>query len=111
METFGRASIVLIHFPFSDLSQTKLRPALILSQTTKEDWILCQITSNSNADEKAIEIQLEDFVEGSLSQISYARPNKIFTGHESLILKRVGILSDKKTREVIKAIVHILTGE
>ncbi len=111
METFERASIVLIHFPFSDLSQTKLRPALVLSQTTKEDRILCQITSNSNVDEKAVEIHPDDFVEGSLRHISYARPNKIFTGHESLILKRVGVLSDEKYTQIIESVIEILRSK
>lgn len=62
MATFGRASIVLMNFPFSDLSQTKLRPAIILASASKEDWILCQITGNSNIDDKAIEITDGDFV-------------------------------------------------
>jgi mRNA interferase MazF len=73
MATFGRASVVLMNFPFSDLSQTKLRPAMILASASKEEWIVCQITSNSHIDDNAIEITDGDFVEGSLRQISYAR--------------------------------------
>jgi mRNA interferase MazF len=39
-------SVVLIPFPFSDLSRAKLRPAIALAQTLRDDWILCQVTSN-----------------------------------------------------------------
>jgi len=70
MGAFGFASVVLVEFPFTDLSQTKLRPAVILAQATKEDWILCQITSNFGIDAKASEIKDSDFAQGSLRQIS-----------------------------------------
>jgi mRNA interferase MazF len=34
-----------VRFPFSDLSQTKLRPAVVLADAGRGDWILCQVTS------------------------------------------------------------------
>ena len=108
MVAFGIASVVLIDFPFSDLSRTKQRPAVVLAQANNEDWILCQVTSNAQIDAKAIEIKSSDFAKGSLQKISYARPNKIFTGHESLINKRVGILKKEKLENIIQAIVEIL---
>jgi hypothetical protein len=39
--------VVLVPFPFSDLSQTKVRPADCLADAGRGDWILCQVTSNS----------------------------------------------------------------
>ena len=111
MVAFGFASVVLVEFPFTDLSQTKLRPAVVLAQATKEDWILCQITSNFGIDNKAIEIKDTDFAQGSLRRTSYARPNKIFTGHESLIEKRVGILRDEKASEIVESVIKILRSK
>lgn len=111
MATFARASVVLVDFPFSDLSDTKLRPAIILAQAGREDFILCQITSNAFTDAKAIEIMNSDFVQGSLRQTSYARPNKIFTGHKSLINRRVGILKDEVLEKIIEAVSDILSGK
>ena len=49
-------TVVLVSFPFSDLSASKLRPAFILSGGERDDWLLCQITSNPYADSNAIEI-------------------------------------------------------
>ena len=43
-------AVVLVHFPFSDLSQTKLRPAVVLAGAGRGDWILCQVTSNPYGD-------------------------------------------------------------
>ena len=111
MAAFGFASIVLVNFPFSDLSNAKLRPAIVLAQANKEDWILCQITSNARIDSRAIEIKDTDFAQGSLRQTSFARPDKIFTGHESLVNRRVGILKDEKASEIIEAVVKILRKE
>ena len=106
MAAFGRASVVLVEFPFSDLSKTKLRPAVVLAQANQQDWFLCQITSNAGIDDKAIEIKDTDFVAGSLRQKSFARPDKIFTGHEVLINRRVGVLSADATIEVVVSILR-----
>lgn len=108
MVALGFASVVLMDFPFSDLSKTKLRPAIILAQSGREDWILCQLTSNANIDMKAVKLTDSDFAQGSLRQISYARPNKIFTGHQSLITRRIGILKKEKLEDIIRAIIEIL---
>ena len=108
MAAFGRASVVLVEFPFSDLSKTKLRPAVVLAQANRQDWFLCQITSNAGIDDMAIEIKDTDFVAGSLRQKSFARPDKIFTGHEILISRRVGILHDDATSKLVEAIVSVL---
>ena len=47
MVTPAAGSVVLVPFPFSDLSQTKLRPTVVLADAGRGDWILCQITSYS----------------------------------------------------------------
>ncbi len=108
MAAFGRASVVLVEFPFSDLSTAKLRPAVVLAQANQQDWFLCQITSNAGIEDKAIEIKDPDFAAGSLRQKSFARPDKIFTGHETLISRRVGILRDDATSKLVEAVVSIL---
>lgn len=79
------SDIVFVTFPFSDLSQTKLRPALVLANAQRGDWILCQITSQSYEDTQAIAINEADFQTGFLSKISYVRPHKIFTANEQLL--------------------------
>ncbi len=111
MAAFSRASVVLVEFPFSDLSDKKLRPAVVLAQANRRDWFLCQITSNAAIDERAIEIKQADFDMGSLRQQSYARPDKIFTGHESLIDRRVGVLNDSATSMIVDAVVAILKSK
>lgn len=45
MGTFAAAQVVVLPFPFSDLTQSKYRPALLVSSAGRGDWIACQITS------------------------------------------------------------------
>ena len=45
MEKFVKGEVVVIPFPFSDLTQAKRRPALVVTRLEGDDLILCQITS------------------------------------------------------------------
>jgi len=47
MAKFIKGDVVVIPFPFSDLTQTKRRPALVISALEGDDVILCQITSRT----------------------------------------------------------------
>ncbi len=66
MVASAAGTVVLIRFPFSDLSQTKLRPAVVLASVARGDRILCQITSKPYGDRNAVEIKKAAFVSGSL---------------------------------------------
>ncbi len=103
-------AVVLIRFPFSDLSQTKLRPAVALADADRGDWVLCQITSRSYADPRAVSIDNADFARGTLRVQSFARPGKLFTAHESLITSEAGTLSDTAFGRVQAAVVALLSG-
>lgn len=56
MATFIKGDVVIVPFPFSDLSQAKRRPALVVAQLAGDDLILCQITSQAQSDSYAIAI-------------------------------------------------------
>jgi PemK-like protein. len=102
--------IVFVAFPFSNLSHTKLRPALILANAQRGDWLLCQITSKSYGDNKSICIDDSAYLFGSLAHISYIRPNKLFTANEEIIVKKVASLNKEAHHKVIAAIQEILTN-
>jgi len=67
-------AVVLVRFPFSDLSQAKLRPAVVLADAGRGDWILCQVTSNPYGDAQAVTLDHASFATDSLYVTSYARP-------------------------------------
>ena len=84
--------VVLVPFPFSDLSQTKVRPAVCLVPVGRGDWVLCQITSKSYGDPAAIPIATGDFAAGGLTIPSFARPGKLFTADSALFIRSLGLL-------------------
>jgi mRNA interferase MazF len=105
---FVKGDVVVIPFPFSDLTQSKRRPALVISKLEGDDLILCQITSQSIKDNYAISINNNDFETGSLKQPSNARPNRIFTADSHIVLYRVGNITIDKLAEVIKKVIEII---
>lgn len=90
----ANGTVVLVPFPFSDLSNSKLRPAIVLASAGRGDWILCQVTSIPYGDPRAIAVTEQSFAEGSLKIDSVARPGKLFTASTTLIVSEVGILTD-----------------
>lgn len=108
MGAFATRQVILLPFPYSDLSSQKLRPALILANAGRGDWVLCQITSNPYADPAAVELSQDAFAAGGLQRISYARPSKLFTAHESLFSAIAGSLSIAAHTSVVEAVVVIV---
>ncbi len=108
MVTPSAGSVILVPFPFSDLSASKLRPAVVLADAGRGDWILCQITSKPYADPRAIELTDDDFAKGSLHAVSYARPGKLFTANRSLIVRQVGVLKGDAIKKVVDAVIELL---
>jgi len=101
-------AVVLVRFPFSDLSASKLRPAVVLAGVGRDDWVLCQITSNAYADPRAVEITDSDFTTGNLMRTSYARPGKLFSANSSLMQRIAGNLHQTKLATVVDAVINIL---
>ena len=108
MAKFVKGDVVVVPFPFSDLTQAKRRPALVVSALESDDLILCQITSQFVRDNYAISLNDEDFGTGGLKQPSNVRPNRIFTADSHIVLYRVGALKRDKLNEVVRRMIHII---
>ena len=107
MGALAAGSVVLVPFPFSDLSQSKLRPAVVLADAERGDWILCQVTSNAYADTRGVELRESDFAHGGLQLLSYARPAKLFTAHRSLVVSQVGELRAESLNRLMDQVISI----
>jgi mRNA interferase MazF len=108
MERLVKGDVVVLPFPFSDLSQSKKRPAFVVAPLEGDDVILCQITTVVHSDLYSILLEEKDFVTGSLKQPSYIHPNRLFTCDIRIIIKRVGSVHQNKIEEVIKKITMII---
>ena len=101
-------AVVLVTFPFSDLSQAKLRPAVVLARASKNDCILCQITSNAYSDPRSVKLADENILSGSLRTVSYARPGKLFTANDQLVVAEVGKLTSDTLKKIVEAVSDLL---
>ena len=103
-----KGDVVVVPFPFSDLTQAKRRPALVIAELQGDDLLLCQITSQRIRDNYAIPLEDTDFQSGSLKQSSNIRPNRLFTADRHIVLYKVGQLRAEKMTEVVRKIVEIV---
>src|SRR5581483_11083271 len=110
MSKFVKGDVVVAPFPFSDLSASKKRPALVIAKLTGNDVILCQITSQAISDSYAVPLAIADFKTGGLHQDSNIRPNRLFTADSNIILYRAGELTPSKISEVVAQIVAIVSA-
>ncbi len=87
---YEQRDIVLIPFPYSDLTGSKQRPALIISNSLlnkTEDRICCLVTTSPHEDD--ILIEKNSFEEGKLPFKSWIRPHRLFTINVKIIKKKL----------------------
>jgi len=108
MERFVKGDVVVVPFPFSDLSGSKRRPALVLTNLRGDDIIICQITSQPKDDIFAQALRTEDFVSGSLPVDSFILPLRIFTADKHIVFRKIGKITPERMTKVIDAITFTL---
>lgn len=91
---FDAGTLVIVPFPFSDLSSTKRRPVLLLTAPdAMGDFIACPVTSRDSR-EHAAPIGATDMSEGRLPLASWVRTDRVVTLHARLVLKRIGRVTE-----------------
>lgn len=110
MGKFVKGDVVVIPFPFSDLTASKRRPAVILADLPGDDFIMSQITSKDVADSMSIAVEPNEITGGLLSTVSNIRPNKLFTADGGIVLYKVGALKKEKLGAVIEKVIAIFTA-
>lgn len=108
MERLISGDIVVIPFPFTDLSGQKKRPALVIANLQGDDLWLVQITSKATKDKYAISLNNDDLIEGQFNYDSSIRPNKIFTLSQNIVSYKMGNISADKLSQVRNTLIKIL---
>ena len=105
-------SIILMPFPYTDLSGVKKRPSLVVSSTDfnsrNDDVICCLITSNPEDSQHSIRINNKDMENGYLEFDSKVKPYRIFTINKKLIYKVLGRLNSAKSKMIAEEIHKIM---
>ena len=108
MVTLRPGLVVLVRFPFSDLSSATLRPAVVLAHAGGVDWVLCQVTSNPYGDPAALPLTTSSFRTGSLNRDSFARSGKLFTASAAIVAREAVAFTDVAHRSVVQGVVQLV---
>jgi mRNA interferase MazF len=93
--TFRSGDIVLVPFPFTDLSASKRRPALLLRSLGEfGDWLCLPVTTQTSHS-VSLRLQESDFADGKLPHASSVRLNRPTLLSESIMLGRVASLKSE----------------
>ncbi|MEP6467345.1 MAG: type II toxin-antitoxin system PemK/MazF family toxin [Parafilimonas sp.] len=102
---YKQREIVLVPFPYSDLSASKRRPALVISNNNYNNRfagiIVCVITSNLFKDNFSISLSNDDLESGMLPETSIIKCHKLFTIEQLKIIKRFSKINEQKFNEVV----------
>src|SRR6266404_309772 len=110
--SFSQGDVVLVPFPFTDLSAIKQRPALVLSpnrlNTVRSDLMVAAITSQVPAAPGEDEILLSgsELKRAGLPKPSIIKLGKIFTIHQGLIRKRLGHVPDSTMEDILQKLIQ-----
>lgn len=110
---YKQREIVLVPFPYSDLSSTKRRPVLIVSNNDYnkkfQDVVVCVITSNQYTDAYSLPLENKDLEIGVLPESSVVKAHKLFTIHQDKIIRKFSLVKTAYFDQIaskIKALVE-----
>jgi len=109
---YNQGEVILVPFPYSDLSSVKKRPVLIVSNNQYnnnfDDVIVCVITSSRYKDSYSIPLLNNDLVLGILPEESIVKVHKLFSISKSMIIKRFSIVNPEyylKVESILNSLV------
>jgi len=107
MTKYRQGDIVLLPYPYTDLSNTKQRPVVIISRNSinKQIFIVAKITSVIRTDEFSFLIKPTD-IDTNLKYESEVRTNELFTVHSSLIIKKFSSFKKETLKKLSDRIKH-----
>lgn len=95
---YSIGDIVLIKFPFTDLSKSKKRPVLIIKNENELNDIVCfQITSNDKQS-NLLKINDGDLLNSNLILESYIKYDKCFTLSSNIVDKKIASINQQLFR-------------
>ena len=112
---YEQGDIVLIPVPFSDLTNRKQRPVMIISNDSynkvTEDIVVVAITSQLKDLDYSVVIESKDLVEGELKIKSAIRTDKVYTLSKGIVRKKFGQVNSDVLKSVRAKINELITNE
>ena len=96
--------IVLITFPFSELTSSNVRPAIVLSNDKyngrSEDFVAVPLTSNLRLRDYAMLITNNELESGGLIVDSKAKVDRVCSVSQRLVRTKIGRIRSEFTRKL-----------
>jgi mRNA interferase MazF len=113
MSIYRQRDIVLVPFPFSDLSGQKVRPVLILSNDAynqqSADVVVCGLTTNLSPAPYSIIIEVTDVEQpGTLRQKSKIKADTIASLEQSILIKQIARLKLPVFKQVVTEVKDLI---
>jgi mRNA interferase MazF len=109
---YKQREIILVPFPYSDLSSSKRRPVLVVSNDDYnqhfQDVVVCVITSNLHTDEYSVELGNSDLEIGVLPENSVVKVHKLFTIHQNKIIKKFSVVKEEYFERIVEKIGNLI---
>ena len=108
--------IVLVPFPYIDLSGSKLRPALMVRQASRrfDDWLVCMVSSQLQQAEPDLDEFLspedDDFSATGLKASSVVRPSRLAVVEGAMLVGCLGVISDERLERLRQRLAIWLTA-
>lgn len=111
MEQSVRGRIIVVRFPFTNMKESKKRPALVVRQNVWNDYTILPITSQSHPQSAQYELHAHLIQNGKLSKpVSYIQCEKPITISKHVVEKVVGTLRNDAFEQVVETLVAYITG-
>ncbi len=108
MINYKPSDIVLVPFPFTDLTTTKKRPAVVISTISPKKFspicVVAIITSKVDSEEIDGDVRIEEWNESGLLHPSKIRLAKIVSVEAEIIFSKLGSLPKKEWSKTQKAL-------
>ncbi|MGB1241511.1 MAG: type II toxin-antitoxin system PemK/MazF family toxin [Chitinophagales bacterium] len=103
---YYQGDIIFVPYPFTDLSQTKKRPAIIISNDDMkgENYIVAKVTSNLKRNSFSFALNDSEII-GRLLFKSEVRTDEIFTVHESIIIRKFCTLKHDALQRLLNQVI------
>lgn len=89
MTTYKSGDVILLQFPFSDLSSSKKRPAGVLAAIPhRNELIVMMLTSTKKVDE-IVDYQIKNTQKAGLKEVTYARTSRLITIKDRLAIRNL----------------------
>ena len=109
---YKQGDIVLVNVPFTNLVNSKQRPALVISNdnynSIVDDIVICGITSNLKDNTYSVLLDSSDMIEGHLNCLSIIKADKIFAIEKKIIKGKLGKVNNYILNQTKEALWNLL---